>query len=153
MQPKMAKYDSTVVLRKSPYNCISKLENKHMAHMSIDSNAKNIANTGSFVSQGNIHHLLSHLHQIPHQQHQTLRHYTELIWNMTLTTHLSSASERCLITSIYLVDHCAALTYCRSWSDQACCWLPLQAQLLPSNSWQSGAFVSGNIISTVVVDR
>ena len=44
MQPKMAKYDSTVVLRKSPYNYISKLENKHMAYMSIDSNAKNIAN-------------------------------------------------------------------------------------------------------------
>ena len=81
MQPKMAKYDSTVVLRKSPYNCISKLENKHMAYMSIDSNAKNIANTGSFVSQGNIHHLPSHLHQIPHQQHQTLlRHYIELIY-------------------------------------------------------------------------
>ena len=81
MQPKMAKYDSTVVLRKSPYNCISKLENKHMAYMSIDSNAKNIANTGSFVSQGNIHHLSSHLHQTPHQQHQTLlRHYIELIY-------------------------------------------------------------------------
>ena len=81
MQPKMAKYDSTVVLRKSPYNYISKLENKHMAYMSIDSNAKNIANAGSFVSEGNIHHLSSHLHQIPHQQQQTLlRHYIELIY-------------------------------------------------------------------------
>ena len=48
-----------------------------MAYISIDSNAKNIANTGSFVSQGSIDHLSSHLHQIPHQQqHQTLRHYT-----------------------------------------------------------------------------
>ena len=80
MQPKRAKYDSTVVLRKSPYNSISKLENKHMAYISIDNNAKNIADTGSFVSQGNSHRLASHLHQIPHQQHQTLRHYIELIY-------------------------------------------------------------------------
>ena len=78
MQPKMAKYDSTVVLRKSPYNCISKLENKHMAYMSIDSNAKNIANTGSFVSQGNIHNLSSHLHQIPHHTSATLNIITSL---------------------------------------------------------------------------
>ena len=74
MQPKMAKYDSTVVLRKSPYNCISKLENKHMAYMSIDSNAKNIANAGSFVSEGNIHHLSSHLHpRDPYRQVLTMR--------------------------------------------------------------------------------
>ena len=81
MQPKMAKYDSTGVLRKSPHNCISKLENNQMAYISIDSNAKNIAKTGSFMSQGNIHHLPSHLYQIPHHQHQKLlRHYTELIY-------------------------------------------------------------------------
>ena len=63
MQPKMVNYGSTVARRKLRCNCTSKLENNHMACTSTGTDTKNIADTGSFVSQGNIHHLSSHLHQ------------------------------------------------------------------------------------------
>ena len=53
-----------------------------MTCISTDTDTKNTADTGSFVSQGNIHHLSSHLHKNLYIS-SNIKHYedyTELIY-------------------------------------------------------------------------